>query len=141
MKLTILGIPLEKQSARFAKRGKFMMSYQPKKITNWVAQARMQILEQLPQDWKPLDGNVIITKLEFIFPPLKSWSKKKLKTLQDGGLIYKTTKPDLDNLQKNIYDACNGIVWIDDARIVEIQSIRKIYGDVPRIELEVLTDG
>lgn len=137
MEITILGIPLQKQSARFVKIGKFMRSYQPKKINNWVAQARLQILDQLPKDWKPLDGELIITRLEFVFPPLKSWNKKKLSSLQQGNRIYKPTKPDWDNLSKNLCDACNGIVWIDDAQIVEIKLIRKIYGEVPKIKLSV----
>lgn len=140
MKIEIKGVPLEKQSARFAKQGKFMRSYQPKKITNWVAQARMQILEQLPDGWIPLDKEVIITRLVFVFPPLKSWSKKKLKSLQEGKQIYKSTKPDFDNLVKNILDCCNGVVWVDDSQIIEVNLIKKIYGEVPRIEMEI-ADG
>lgn len=137
MKIQILGIPLAKQSARFAKRGRFMQSYQPKEITNWVAQARLQILNQLPEGWIPIDGKVIIKKLEFIFPPLKCWSKKKLRSLQEGEMIYKEPKPDIDNLQKLTYDSCNGILWRDDAQVVEIRLLRKIFGEVPRIELEL----
>lgn len=64
-----------------------------------------------------------------------------MKHLEEGFKIYKTTKPDIDNLMKNLFDVCNGIVWIDDARIVEIEHIEKIYGKVPRIELEVNTFG
>lgn len=135
MKIIIKGIPLQKQSAKFARVGKFVRSYQPKKINNWVAQARLQILNQLPQHWLPLRGEVEIKEIIFVFPPLKSWTKKLLLTLQQGKRIYKPTKPDLDNLCKNTWDCCNGILWVDDAQIVEVNSMKKIYGEVPRIEL------
>lgn len=37
------------------------------------------------------------------------------------------SKPDLDNLVKLILDALNGIAWTDDARIVQLSSL-KMYG-------------
>ncbi|MFB3079573.1 MAG: RusA family crossover junction endodeoxyribonuclease, partial [Lysobacterales bacterium] len=36
------------------------------------------------------------------------------------------TKPDLDNLAKAVLDACNGILWEDDARICDL-ILRKRY--------------
>ena len=33
-----------------------------------------------------------------------------------------TTKPDADNVAKAIADACNGVVWVDDAQVVELSS-------------------
>ena len=137
MILEILGVPLQKQSARFAKRGNFMMKYQPKEVTNWAAQAKLQIINQLPKEHKPLTGEISICSLRFIFPPLKSWNKKTKETFKTGFKVYKATRPDVDNLMKSIFDVCNGLVWVDDAQIVEIEHIEKIYGEVPRIQLEV----
>jgi len=137
MILIIKGIPLQKQSARFVRRGNFIKSYQPSKIVNWVSQVKIQLLQQLPEDFIPFSKEVKIKKLLYIFPPLKSFTKKKMKQIELGETIYKSTKPDLDNLQKNLFDSCNGIVWVDDARIVKIESISKIYGLIPQIILEV----
>jgi len=137
MKFIILGEPLQKQSARFAKVGKFMRSYQPKKLNNWIAQAKIQIINQLPEPWVPIEGPVVIKKLTFVFSPLKSWSKKKKLALENGSTIFKDKKPDLDNLQKSFFDVCNTIIWLDDAQIVRIESMEKIHGTQPRIEMVI----
>ena len=44
-----------------------------------------------------------------------------------------TTKPDLDNLAKTVLDACNGILWADDAQIVRL-TLTKVYADVQGTE-------
>jgi len=44
---------------------------------------------------------------------------------------YKTTKPDLDNLEKMLWDAMEGIVFINDSLICEKHNVIKTYGDTP----------
>ncbi len=34
--------------------------------------------------------------------------------------VGKTTRPDLDNLVKNVLDALNGVCWRDDASVVAL---------------------
>jgi len=56
-----------------------------------------------------------------------SWSKaRRLAALQ--GLERPTKRPDADNIIKAVADALNGIAWIDDAQIVEID-FRSIYAE------------
>jgi Holliday junction resolvase RusA-like endonuclease len=43
-----------------------------------------------------------------------------------------TTKPDADNILKALADSCNGIVWKDDAQIVEA-TIVKQYSTAPAL--------
>ena len=52
--------------------------------------------------------------------------------------IYVDKKPDLDNLEKAVYDSISkaGVVWTDDNIIVE-HTTRKLYSPRPRIEIEV----
>ena len=135
MKIIIKGKPKEKQSARFAKIGNYMKSYQPKELMNVIADMKMQIRQQLPKDFKPITGEIFIREVSFIYPPLKSFSKKKLNALEDDEDVYKTTKPDIDNLLKNLFDCCNGLVWVDDSRIVNIMNVNKVYGLVPQTKL------
>jgi Holliday junction resolvase RusA-like endonuclease len=65
--------------------------------------------------------------------------KKTIQDIEAGEIIYKITKPDLeDNLKKGMNDAMTGIVWTDDSRIA-IGKGRKIYGTVPKIRIKVFT--
>ena len=61
--------------------------------------------------------------IEFIFKVPKSWPKKKRENA-----IWHTSKPDIDNLQKAIKDALNGIAYKDDAQVCSITA-KKRYGD------------
>lgn len=138
IELIIKGIPQPKQSARFRSfrmgEKNIVQSYQTKEVKDNERNIKYDVKTQLPQGFIPF--NVAIgVKVLFVFPPLSSWSKKKMMQLTQGDTIYKDTKPDLtDNLMKGTMDALNGIVFTDDARIASVES-KKIYGLVPRIEL------
>lgn len=143
MKLVVEGIPMAKQSARFRiaknKTGKdFIMSYQKKELKDNETNSRFDIKHQLPKDFVPYANIPLQLELTFVYPPLKSWTKAKMKQLENGEVIYKTTKPDNDNLQKNIADILNGLVYADDA-LVSISVVKKIYGFTPRIEIVIKT--
>jgi len=47
---------------------------------------------------------VVIEKLVFVYPPLKSHTKEIKTHLGKGNILPKLTIPDLDNLQKLLYD-------------------------------------
>jgi len=140
MKIVIPGIPQAKQSARFrnvkSKTGKkdFIMSYQKKSVVDNASNIGKVALSQLPLGFVPYDC-AITAKVIFVFPPLSSWNKTTKIKFESGEKIYKTSKPDGDNLQKAIFDGLNGIVYVDDSRISET-IVQKIYGKEPRTELE-----
>jgi len=135
MKITILGEPMAIQSMRITNKGH---RYQPKKNLNYKAQIRSQLLQQLPKSFVPLRGPVIIKDLIYVFPPLKNFPKYKINMLKNGNTIYKKTKPDLlDNLSKGFFDACEGILFLNDSQIVECKGMKKVYGLKPRIEFEI----
>ena len=52
--------------------------------------------------------------------------------------MWPTIRPDLDNAEKSLKDACNGLLWHDDKQVVCVEK-RKIYGERGRIHLEVET--
>ncbi|MCQ4139202.1 RusA family crossover junction endodeoxyribonuclease [Chryseobacterium sp. EO14] len=138
--LKILGIPQPKQSARFAiRKGKsgrnFLQKYQGKEVVQNERNIAYDVKSQLPAEFIPYSGALKVKAL-FVFPPLKGFAKAKINAIASGSTIYKTTKPDLtDNLMKGTMDALNGIVFTDDSVIAKVES-EKIYGMVPRIELE-----
>jgi Holliday junction resolvase RusA-like endonuclease len=138
MKLIIKGEPMAKQSFRFTMQGR---KYPDKEVKEWAGQARAQIEAQLPQGHIPYQKGVIIKDLTFAYPVLKNTPGYQLRHLDQGGLLYKKTKPDLDNLQKNLFDACKGVVFLDDSQIVEITNIKKIFARQPEITFEIVEQG
>ena len=55
----------------------------------------------------------------------KEGSKKRLQQIRDGE-DFPTKKPDIDNIEKIIEDALNGLAYKDDSQIVEVFK-RKIW--------------
>ena len=118
------GTPKAVQSFRFTRSGR---KYQPKEIGDWKNLLKMQAREQISSDVMP-SCKALQIDVEFIFPPLKGWSKKKLAQLEHGCTMYKTTKPDLtDNLMKGFIDALSGILYDCDQQICIVHSVKK-YG-------------
>lgn len=79
---------------------------------------------------EPLEKAIRIKSMMFEMPIPKS-----LKTKVAHGQMH-TKKPDIDNLIKGVFDAANGVAWVDDNRIAELGTIRKYYSDNPKIILE-----
>jgi Holliday junction resolvase RusA-like endonuclease len=67
------------------------------------------------------------------YAPPKSWPKWRKTALMGKGKI---TKPDGDNIMKAICDALNGIVWRDDAQVVEWIGV-KVYGPADSITIKI----
>ena len=45
-------------------------------------------------------------------------------------------KPDIDNLEKFLFDSCNNVVFKDDCLIAQVTK-KKIYGEEPRTEFTI----
>lgn len=61
--------------------------------------------------------------------------QKKRVTIKED--MYHTNKPDIDGLEKAIFDVFNGIYWHDDCQVCHVGEKRKVYSDKPGIEIEV----
>ncbi|MFP5162973.1 RusA family crossover junction endodeoxyribonuclease [Staphylococcus equorum] len=122
--------PMSSPRPRFRNAGKFVQTYMPKKYTDHKKDLQWQ-MPMLMID-KPI--KLII---EFHFPLLKSWSKKKHVAMVGQ---YKRTKPDIDNLIKTVLDAANGHLWNDDNQIVEITSFKK-YAEESKIIMHLDIEG
>jgi Holliday junction resolvase RusA-like endonuclease len=138
IKLTLFGEPMPKQSVRSFCTGKagnggrhILSHFQPKKMGERTADYVSQIKKQLPPDFKMFENRVHITKMHFIFAPLKAFHKVKGKmdAIRNGEIFYKETKPDLpDNLKKLVNDSMSGLVFKDDGIIVSEDDVKKYYG-------------
>ncbi|MCO5250748.1 MAG: RusA family crossover junction endodeoxyribonuclease [Candidatus Kapabacteria bacterium] len=132
LRFEILGNPCPKQSVRFTKSG---IKYQTKEVIQNADNIRSQIVTQLPPSFKIIDSPVKVATV-YIFPPLKSFTKKMKKYIENGGLIIKSTKPDLDNLEKAINDAMQGVVIVNDALISRVVKGR-YYGMTPKVIISI----
>ena len=115
-RVIVEGTPVAKQRPRFGNGH----AYTPKKT---IAQEELIVWSYMAQSGQMFNGAIEID-CEFVYAPLKSWSKRKTERMIGQP---KLTKPDTDNLIKLCLDALNGIAYTDDNRIWKITS-RKVFG-------------
>ena len=127
--------PVEQARPRATRMGKGIRLYDPKKVT--VFKRKLGILakqQMLDRGLEPFDGPLEV-RMEFYRPVQASISKKE-RARRLSGVHRPTVKPDLSNYIKALEDGLNGIIWVDDNRIVQIVAEKK-YSDRPRIVIEV----
>lgn len=118
---TIPGEPVAKGRPRaFKMHNGHIGTYTPDRTVAWEERVRYYAMQVKPE--KLLDGPLAVT-LQFAMTRPKSTPK---------GRTYPTVKPDLDNLEKAVMDAMNGLIYTDDSRIVLKRSSKEyaLNGDI-----------
>lgn len=78
-----------------------------------------QIIQNTPKE--PIRGAIgVNVGFYFLRPKSHFGTGKNAERIKENAPIYKTTKPDLDNLIKFVLDAMNGIVFFDDSQITSL---------------------
>lgn len=134
IEIYLAGVPVGKGRPRFVKStGR---AFTPEKTVRF--EDRLSIVAQEAMAGRaPLDGPLAV-ELEVRMPvPLSK--PKRWRDAALAGLTRPTKKPDADNFAKGL-DACNMIVWIDDAQIVELH-VKKIYHEAPAFVARVREIG
>ncbi len=90
-------------------------SFPIRRGTPWSSYCALVAQQHAPA--RPIEGPILDVRMIFFLPRPK---KPKYP--------YPATRPDLDNLVKGLLDKFNGILWHDDAQIIEL-SIGKRYTD------------
>lgn len=127
--------PVEQARPRATRFGKSIRIYDPKKVTVFKRQLGRLTRQAMQERYlEPFDGELTV-RFEFYRPVQKSISQKE-RAMRLSGVHRPTVKPDLSNYIKALEDGLNGIIWIDDNRIVQIVAEKK-YSDRPRIVIEV----
>lgn len=127
--------PVEQARPRATRMGKGIRLYDPKKVTVFKRKLGMLAKQQmLDRGLEPYDGPLEVC-MEFYRPVQASISKKE-RARRLSGDHRPTVKPDLSNYIKALEDGLNGIIWVDDNRIVQIVAEKK-YSDRPRIVIVV----
>ena len=132
--------PVPQGRPRFARRGKFVKTYDPPKSKKFKTELRkLAEIEHVEKPYHAEQHKPILVDLKVYKPTLKSFSKgKRLKA--NKGDLRPTTKADVDNYAKGILDSLNGLFWHDDGQIVDLH-VGKYYSDNPRIEMEIKEIG
>ncbi len=124
--------PVEQARARVVRRGRHITMYDPTKVKKFKKELSQLARSQYKDE--PLDG-MLEVEISFYRQVQKSLSKIE-RSRRLSGEHRPTVKPDLDNYIKSTLDALNGILWTDDARIVDLHA-HKYYSDDPHIEITV----
>ncbi|MBA4707529.1 RusA family crossover junction endodeoxyribonuclease [Aquitalea aquatica] len=124
------GTPVGKGRPKVSTRGgRFAQMYTPEKTVNYeglVALSAAQAMAGRPPITGPAHVTLVIT-----LPIPASWSKKKQAAALQG-LVYATKKPDIDNVEKALFDGMNGVVWKDDVQAVDVVKCKR-YGPTPGV--------
>ena len=134
IKIRVPGDPVPKGRPRATAIGGQARMYTPAATRAYeqrVAVAAREATAKAP----PMDGALSVS-IEITMPIPASWTKAKRADAL-AGMVMPTGRPDLDNLIKALTDACNGIVWRDDAQIVRLMA-EKRYGEQPGAVVSVI---
>ncbi len=127
------GKPVGKGRPRAARRGKGITLYTPEKTATYestVALVASQAMAGRPLIAGPVN---VLMKISLAIPA--SWSERKRDFALSGALL-PTTKPDMDNVVKAVFDAINGVVWLDDTQVATLHAIKR-YGAVPGVQVMI----
>lgn len=127
------GVPVGKGRPKFARRGNFVTAYTPEKTASYENLVKIYAAEAM-RGRRLLDKPVVVNLIATFDVPT-SWSKKKRIEALTGNL-YPAGRYDIDNIAKGVFDACNGILWVDDKQVVECH-LYKRYGEKPFASITV----
>lgn len=82
----------------------------------------------------PLQGPLALDLVAVVSVPT-SWTKKR-RAAALAGMEWPAKKPDADNVAKTIADGLNGIVYSDDAQVVDLRVVKR-YGELAGVIVKV----
>ena len=130
---TVPGEPQGKGRARSCIRGGRVATYTPQKTASYEGMIAISAQSAMAGR-TPFDGACAVD-LDIRVSVPASWSQKK-RYMALNGLLHPTKKPDVDNVEKAIFDGMNGVVWRDDVQAVDVVA-RKRYAETPGVDVQV----
>lgn len=134
--LSIPGEPVAKGRPKFTTIAGHARAYTPKKTERYEDTVKYFAR----REWKaePL-RDVAITARIVAYRSIPTSLSKAKRAAAIAGTLHPISRPDHDNYSKIVCDALNGIVFADDAAIVDCWTSKR-YSEQPRMEI-VLTWG
>ena len=115
---------MPKARARTVRKGGRTWSFTPKKVAVWEKTVKEEAAKHFEQ---PLHGPIQVSMIFYMDRPQ---SRRKD--------VWVPTTPDLDNLEKAVLDALNGVAYDDDRFVVAKNAQKKyIHRDEPRVCVRV----
>lgn len=133
--VTVHGRPAPQGSKSFKGRGtsgKGVMVEASKHVKPWRTDVKHAALAATPDGFELLDGPLAVSMV-FTFPRPKG----HYGTGRNAGVVKASAPPrpagipDLSKLARSTEDALTGVVWVDDARVVEYVRLGKWYAGDP----------
>lgn len=125
--------PTPKARPRMTKSGNV---YNTAKTRNAERDIRLLIQDEISKKQIHITEKPVIVKIRFNYEfPTKLSRKDRL--LADLDMLYKQTRPDIDNLAKLVCDSMNNLIYFDDGQVVKLVC-EKRYSKREGIELKVL---
>ena len=115
----VRGLPQPKGSTRaFVRNGRACVTSASKGLPAWTNAIATAASVGMGQ--RPVFAGPCIVWATFALPRPKSAPKR---------ITRPATRPDLDKLLRALLDGCTGVVWRDDAQVVQVIAL-KVFGDV-----------
>ena len=92
--------------------------------------------------WTIANNRLVVTNeakkyKQIVFYQLKNYEPLRGDVAVNFTVFRPARRGDLDNYTKVMFDALNGLVWLDDLQVVEIHSFRADDTENPRVEFLV----
>ena len=115
--------------------GRVIVTDDNKRLKPWQGEVKAAAAEAM--DGRPLFEGPLDVWLVFYRPrPRGHYTGKGELSAGGRRALVPTTKPDVLKLARGVEDALTGIVWRDDAQIVD-ELLTKRYGEPARVEVRV----
>lgn len=124
--ITVRGIPAPQGSKRHVGNG--VMIESSKKVKPWRQDVKYAALDAIGDAWTLLDGP-LAASMTFTFARNKGHYRtgRNAHLLRDAAPTRPDRTPDLSKILRSTEDALTGVVWQDDARVVEYVRLGKFY--------------
>jgi Holliday junction resolvase RusA-like endonuclease len=127
------GQPQGKGRPRVGKVGGHARMFTPEKTVAY--EGLIALAAQQAMQGRALITGAVSVELDIRCQVPESWSKTK-KAQALTGAVMPTTKPDIDNVEKAVFDGLNGVAWKDDVQVVQVTK-RKRYAPLPGVYVEI----
>jgi len=131
---TVYGVaqPAGSKRAGMSKSGKMFVRDDAKRSRPWKTQVS-QAAGEAVNGAGLLEGPLFLSVAFYAPRPKGHYGARGLRP---SAPAYPAVRPDVTKLLRGVEDACTGIVWRDDAQVVEQHAVKR-YGEPARVEVTV----